>query len=288
MPDGLLISRENYVDNPATLITASDEASLDYVASNVATSLAFKKWRVVFLSETTAFIQFDFQEPKLCKCFGILFPRRADPNVHNKTPWYAPTDQIRIRLSNVQAGDGEVWDSGWMDSGVLLNFGYFAMWLENGGYTAQYCQIDFDCPGRASDGVNPDLGWLDVKRIWVGDYYETSVFFTYGANTKRRSNSRSSQPINGTTRFVSPQPSFSTWTFTLDSVDETEPEEGISEADWLDDMESYLTTAGEFFVHRYDKARGRGDMFCYNQDNSGANHASFMRSTRAYILVENA
>ncbi len=282
-----MFSTESHVDNPSTLITASSEASLEYLATNVRSSLAFKKWRVVFLSETTAYIQFDFLEEKVCKCFGILFPSRRDPNIYNKTPWYGPTDEIRIRLSNVEAGGYEVWDSDWMDSGVLLNVGTFARWLSE-GYEARYCQIEFNCPSRAADGVNPDLGWLDIKRIWIGDYYETDVFFAYGAVTKSTSNSRSSQPLNGTTRFVSPQPTLRTWAFTIDSVDETEPEDGTSEADILDDMESQLSTAGEFFVHRLDKASGRGDMFCYNQSNSGHTHASFMRGTRAYVLIENA
>lgn len=84
------------------------------------------------------------------------------------------SDPVRHQFSNVASGQGEVYDSGWIPSGIAAGYGYhlhFPAGLK-GEITARYARFSFDAQSRA---VAPD------NFVWWGwCFYGPAHWFRIG------------------------------------------------------------------------------------------------------------
>ena len=280
---GLKLSYQNWIDDPATVITPSQETT-QMPATSVAQTLSYLIWRALIPSSPTVTIDFDFGQARPIQAVGVQFMRSVTPDQYGQTPGYSATDTIRVELTNASTTTGgvttanwsgtHVYDSGALNSGVLANFGTYGLWLGS-SYSARFMRVTFVATSRLT------AGWLDVKRIWAGPVIAPRIGFSYGINHTWESASKLLTPQRGTTIFPAYIEAKRKWSFVLGWVD------NATERDLLEDFESYMTTAGEFFIHRDDLTTGRGDMFAYQTQVSGLVNDNFGKSSKSFLISEN-
>ncbi|MGE0659798.1 MAG: hypothetical protein AB7O63_09905 [Reyranellaceae bacterium] len=74
--------------------------------------------------------------------------------------------RLRLRLSTVEAGAADAWDSDWLAGDVEPGFGQWVLVLEQ-AIGARFLEIEIVDPGNAS-------GWIDIGIVWAGDAFETA------------------------------------------------------------------------------------------------------------------
>ena len=280
---GLKLSYLNWIDDPLTVITPSLQTP-QMPASSVAQTLSYLIWRSLLTDTANVTIDFDFTTARAIQAVGVQFMRSVTPNLYEQVPGYAATDTIRVELTNASTTTGgitspnwsgtHVYDSGTVNSNVVANFGTYGLWLSQ-SYSARFMRITFGATSRLSQG------WLDVKRIWAGPTIAPRIGFSYGINHTWESASKLLTPQRGTTVFPAYIESKRKWSFVLGWVD------NATERDLLEDFESYMTTAGEFFIHRDDLTTGRGDMFAYNTQVTGLINDNYGKSSKSFLISEN-
>lgn len=280
---GLKLSWQNWIDDPATVITPSQQTS-QMPASSVAQTLSYLIWRALLTTDPTVTINFDFGQARTIQAVGIQFMRSVTPDQYDTQPGYSLTDTIQVQLTNAShtvsgatVADWtatKVYDSGALASGVLANFGTYGLWLP-AAKSARFMRVIFVATSRLT------AGWLDVKRIWAGPVIAPRIGFSYGINHTWESASKLLTPQRGTTIFPAYIEAKRKWSFVLGWVD------NATERDLLEDFESYMTTAGEFFIHRDDLSPGRGDMFAYQTQVTGLINDNFGKSSKSFLVSEN-
>ncbi|MGE0658267.1 MAG: hypothetical protein AB7F36_01700 [Reyranellaceae bacterium] len=74
--------------------------------------------------------------------------------------------RLWLRLSNVEAGAADAWDSGWLAGDVEPGFGQWVLVLEQ-AVSARFLEIEIVDPGNTT-------GWIDIGVAWAGDAFETA------------------------------------------------------------------------------------------------------------------
>lgn len=271
---GVKYSRINYLDDPAATLTPSKE-TLEMVAANVADKLAYKTWRALLAGDPEVTLDVDFGQARPIQCFGCFFPsKRTQRQQFGLVPAIAPDDTIQLILSTTDAHDGDVLDTGPIESGVVQNMGTFVRWFSQ-IYTARYMRVVFNVPSRLSEG------FFDVKRIWAGPVFAPRVGVNYGAKIGSEAANTKQRPQRGTTTYNTEKNPRRVWTYVMGWIDDD------TELDQMEDLIQTVDTSGEFLVHRDDLHDGRADMFTMSASVYPISGDNFKKSAISFLLEEN-
>ena len=134
---------QNWLAAAQTSLTASAETSTEPVANVVDQTLA-RTWRIPALS---AFLEADCTVPRTFRIFGLFGLRNATPEL-----------TFRIRLSNVAAGNDEVWDSGVLVTGIERGFDQYVL-VASAEWVARYVRLDIADTGSDQDYLTVGMAW---------------------------------------------------------------------------------------------------------------------------------
>ena len=178
------ISAENWVDRPATVITASAE-DLQNPARNVAQSNIDVFWRVLDLQvgATDFFLDIDFNEDMPIGAFLFLTPRANDPRLGDFHLSIGRTDTVRWQFwadGATVPGDPTIYDSTVMQADVREGYGYHCP-VPVPTFNARYCRLTIDAISRAQIIAGPTVekGFADISRVWIGDRFDPENNHTY-------------------------------------------------------------------------------------------------------------
>lgn len=263
----------NWLDAGLAQITADAEAG-ELVAENLRERQGYKVWRTDGLEEgsTDAGFTVDFGAVREVGCLALVFPRDNDPNLYDQVADFAATDTVRHRLSAVAAGDGELYDSTAIASGVLQGYGYHVVRL-GAAVNARYWRCDLDAISRA------DLGFVDVARAWAGPVFAPSIGFSFGDAYGWNSDSAVSRASRGLAEFADNIEPVRIWTMAMDGLSDAEREE-------LLEFERRVTTGAQFLIGRTDVAAGKREMLARQQQSLGLASLAHARNSKAFRLVE--
>lgn len=205
MPSGM--SEVNWIDRAVSVTCVGEVATLP--ASRLQVERVSKRFRVANLSpgDTARDVKIDFGAARPVTRIGWIRNRRNSTVEEIEGPVFASTDLVRHKLSTSSAHAGDVYDSGWIASGVVDGVGYHDHIVprdaNNAKRVAQFASFSFDAVSRATAPNN----YVDWGRAWYADTFEFEIGFaapfTYGWRdraTTTRSLDGSSEYVNDRTR----------------------------------------------------------------------------------------
>ncbi|MGE0154815.1 MAG: hypothetical protein AB7R90_19515 [Reyranellaceae bacterium] len=99
--------------------------------------------------------------------------------------------RLRLRLSNVEAGGIDAWDSDWLAGDIEPGFGQWVLVLEQ-AVSARFLEIEIVDPGNSS-------GFFDVGIVWAGDAIETAFNPVWGMAVGHDDTSQGRASLGGQT-----------------------------------------------------------------------------------------
>lgn len=168
---------------------------------------------------------------------------------------------VQLELFSDDAWTTSVYDSGPLDAGIFASLGDFSWGYDplGGsltdplGFEAPYIMY-FDTVQIQSyritwSGFASGLGCLEVGRVWLGKYFESTINPAYGVQLGVGDNTTRSRTHGGTSR-SSPGARWRTFAIDMNYMDEAD------RSIWLDIME-VLQTNGDFILSVFPGAGGR-------------------------------
>ena len=169
MPSGL--SAQSWTPLATSITCEGEVATLP--AARLANPRVSKRFRVAGLSpgDTARQVRVAFHQPVPVDRISLVRPRRNSLKEDAEGAVFGENDLLRHRLSSTDAHDGDVYDSGWIASGMVNGYGYHDHIVPrsaaNAVRTASYAALDFDAVSRAAAPDNfVDFGRLDYWNLW--------------------------------------------------------------------------------------------------------------------------
>lgn len=266
------LSYRNWVDAPSAVLTAANEAG-ELVVGNLVNRLSYKIWRDDDIASGETWFEVDFGQVREVGCLVLVFPRSNLPSSYDVEAAIADDDKVRHYLDATTPGDGAVYDSTQVNSGVIPGFGYHAIKLAS-PVNARYWRCELSPTSRVASG------FLDIARAWAGPVIEPAVGVSFGVSHMWRSNSTITEAARGESEFVDPRPSKRAYTMSFEWLTN-------AERDSLEDLDMLMTTAGQFVVCREDLTIPKGVMLARQEKSTGfAAAAAHLRNQKPYQLVE--
>ena len=204
----------NYIEDADTTLATAAEAQGDRLVVNLKTRESDDVWRfAVSGGSTSATVTATLSADQTIGAVTTQFPRGSYTGVSEAAPAFGGTDTIRYRL--LDSGDGELWDSTALASGVIP--GYMMHYGKPSSPITGVRKIEatYDAASRVSATFS-DVGMLGAWGI-----IEPSVGFAYPAGFGWRHNTENQRTSAGrlyTARF---EP-FRRWNLALDFLTNAE------------------------------------------------------------------
>lgn len=178
----------NWLDQAASITCAGEVATLP--ATRLQIPRIAKRFAVAGLTngDTVREVKIDLGAVRTINRVAAIRHRRNSVLEDRDGPVFAGTDLVRHRLSTTDAHDGDIYDSGWIASGMINGYGYHdhivPKTLANAKRTARYASFAFDAVSR--DTAPNDFVWWG--RLGYFDMWEFAIGlaapFDYGWRDK--------------------------------------------------------------------------------------------------------
>ena len=200
MPNAM--SAMNWLDR-AVSVTCVGEV-LTRPASRLQVARVSKRFRVADLSpgDTVREVKIEFHAPVPIDRIAYVRTRRNSTVEDIDGPVFAASDPVRHKLSTTDAHDGDVYDSGWVQSGIVNGVGYHDHIVPRDGNNAKrvagFASFSFDAQSRA---VAPE-NYVDWGRAWYGDMWEFDIGFAAPFDYGWRDRATSTRSLDGASEYV--------------------------------------------------------------------------------------
>ena len=132
----------------------------------------------------------------------------------------AAADTIRLRLSAVSAGAGELLDTGAVASGVVAGYGTW-LYVAAATIVARYLRLDF--------AVAAPLAYVQAGRLWAGPAVTPSANYDYGAEDAIADLSQVRRGVRSGRRFVDVGPKIRSFAFVLSNLNAAEGRQTVKD-----------------------------------------------------------
>ncbi len=174
MPSAL--SAVNWLDQAASITCDGEVATLP--ATRLQLPQISKRFAVAGLTngDTVREVKTDLGAVRVIDRIAAIRHRRNSILEDRDSPVFASTDLVRHRLSTTDAHDGDVYDSGWIASGMVNGYGYHDHIVPKTGggakRSARYTSFAFDAQSRDTAPDNyvwwGRLGYYDMWEFDIG------------------------------------------------------------------------------------------------------------------------
>ena len=188
----------NKIDNAATALSAGDAVSTLPIA-NLQDPRVQKVWRSGTSYATWFGADLGAALPiEVIGLFGCSF---------------GSTDTVRIRLSAVTLGAGELLDTTATASNIVAIYGQYVV-LTGTLINARYIRVDVSAPSRSG------LGYFDVGRLWAGPLWTPAFNYSLGWGEQWKDTSIIARSPRSGAIFVDTAASFRSFDMTFDYLSE--------------------------------------------------------------------
>lgn len=195
------LSWVNWVDNPAAILTASQEVS-SLSVNNLADPIIGRRWRT---TSTTASVTIDFGANCAIGVLALRFPRdTAFP--------LSGTIVHKLDVAGGTPGAGATYNSASVPIGAVDGYGYH-IHTPPTAKVARYWRFTFAAAG---------VPFIDVGRAWAGAFWRPLYNIVYGYDDGWDDLSRITNSQRSGSEFVDERPRQRSFTFGLNALSKTE------------------------------------------------------------------